>query len=33
LISRVIGPQPTPACRGVSVASQEPAADAMISAN
>ena len=33
LISRVIGPQPAPACWGVSVACQEPAAGALISVN
>src|SRR5262249_61305976 len=33
LISRVIGPQPAPACWGVSVACQEPGAGALISAN
>src|SRR5438128_8869528 len=33
LISRVIGPHPVPACRGVSVACQEPAAGALISVN
>src|SRR5262245_28418266 len=33
LISRVIGPHPAPACRGVSVACQEPAAGASISVN
>src|SRR4051794_41531601 len=32
-ISRVIGPQPAPACWGVSVACQEPAAGALISVN
>src|SRR4029077_12733617 len=33
LISRVIGPHPAPACWGVSVACQEPAAGASISVN
>src|SRR5260221_12034922 len=33
LISRVIGPHPAPACWGVSVACQEPAAGALISVN
>src|SRR5262249_43588347 len=33
LISRVIGPHPAPACWGVSVACQEPAAGALISAS
>src|SRR5262249_17361551 len=33
LISRVIGPHPAPACWGVSVACQEPAARALVSVN
>src|SRR5262249_56669117 len=33
LISRVIGPHPVPVCWGVSVACQEPAAGALISAD